>query len=48
MDKEQLHAVRQLVFELYDKTTELMGIFSKEEIELQRYREELKKSPTGR
>ena len=45
MDKEQMQAIRRLVFELYGKATELMGIFSKEEIELTRREEELKKIP---
>ena len=45
MDKEQLQEIRQLVFELYNKAAELMGIFSKDELELQRYHEELKKIP---
>lgn len=45
MDKEQSQEIRRLVFGLYDKAAELMGIFSKDEIELQRYQEELKKIP---
>lgn len=47
MDKEHLQEIRQLVFELYDKAAALMGIFSKDEIELQRHHEELKKIPCG-
>lgn len=45
MDKEQLQTMRRLVFELYGKATELMGIFSKEELERARYLEEVKKIP---
>lgn len=45
MDKEQLQGIRMLVFELYGKAAELMGIFCKDEIELERYRDELKKIP---
>ena len=45
MEKEQVETIRRLVFELYGKATELMAIFSKEEIEHARYLEELKKIP---